>query len=412
MKILFVATVNSIHTVRWLSQLRGRKWDIHLFPAEWPVTVHTALRDVTLHGVGLWRPDGLHPSVKVAGVWPFAKGAFRVSQLAGRCAPGLTRRDRLLARAVRKLKPDIVHALEMQKSGYLTLDARRLSGHRFPPLIYSCWGNDLYYFGRQPEHVERIRRVLGVCDYFAADCERDIRLAREYGFQGEILGYFPGPGGFKIDELLKLREAGPIAARRTIAVKGYESWCGRALTVLIAVHRCVDVLHNYEVIVYSATPEVASVVRHMAMTTPLRIRVLPPSAHEELIKMMGRSRIAIGNSVSDGTPNTMLEAMVMGAFPVQSDTGSTAEWIENEKNGFLTDPEDAGTIEQALRRAITDDELVNKAAEWNARLTRARIEWEVVVPRVIAMYQRVAGAAPRPGETGVDTIPSASEAVS
>lgn len=394
MKILFVATVDSIHTARWLDQLRGQGWEIHLFPAQWPAKVHAALRDVTLHGVGLWRPEGLHASIRVAGVWPFAKGAFRVSQFIERRAPEFARRDCVLARSIRRLRPDIVHALEMQKSGYLTVDARRLAGTPFPPLIYSCWGNDLYYFGRQPEHAARIRRVLDVCDYFTADCERDLRLAGDYGFRGEVVGYFPGPGGFKIDELLKVREAAPVAARRTIVVKGYESWCGRALTALVAVQRCAELLRDYEIVVYSATPEVAAVVRHMALTTPLRIRVLPQSEQEDLIRIMGRSRIAIGNSVSDGTPNTMLEAMIMGAFPLQSDTVSTAEWIEHGRNGLLTNPEDPATIEDALRRAVADDRLVNEAAELNAGKTRARLDWGVVVPKVRAMYENVAKRMP------------------
>lgn len=277
-------------------------------------------------------------------------------------------------------------------------------GPEFPPWIFSCWGNDLFYFGRQPDHEQRIRQVLGACDYFTADCGRDLRLAADFGFRGELLGYFPGPGGFRIDDMLRFRSAGPVASRRTIAVKGYQHWGGRALIALAALHRCADLLRDYEVIVYSATEEVGAVVRHMALTTPLRVRILLQSPHEEIVSVMGRSRIAIGNSVTDGTPNSMLEAMVMGAFPIQSDTISTAEWIESGKNGFLTNPEDAGSIEQALRRAITDDALVNKAAEWNAPLTRARIDWGVVVPRVIAMYRRVAGAPPcRPAADDCDS---------
>ena len=51
---------------------------------------------------------------------------------------------------------------------------------------------------------------------------------------------------------------------------------------------------------------------------------------------MSKSFVYIGNSISDGMPNTMLEAMTMGAFPIQSNPGGvTEEIVENEVNGLL-----------------------------------------------------------------------------
>ena len=161
------------------------------------------------------------------------------------------------------------------------------------------------------------------------------------------------------------------------------------MVALAAVHRCADILQDYEVVVHSASPEVEPVVRHMGLTTKLRVSVLPRSPHADLVRLMGRSRLAIANSVTDGTPNTMLEAMVMGALPIQSDTGSTAEWIRSGENGLLTQPEDVESIERAIRMGIADDTLVERAAEQNDRLTRERIDRAVVVPRVLAAYERV-----------------------
>jgi glycosyltransferase involved in cell wall biosynthesis len=105
---------------------------------------------------------------------------------------------------------------------------------------------------------------------------------------------------------------------------------------------------------------------------------------------MGRARIAIGVNVTDGTPNTMLEAMVMGAFPIQSDTISTAEWITHGENGLLVPPEDHEAIAAAIRWALLDDALVDRAAEINAQITAERIDRAVIQPEVIAMYEKVA----------------------
>ena len=34
MRVLFVAMADSIHTARWIRQLQGQGWDLHLFPVD------------------------------------------------------------------------------------------------------------------------------------------------------------------------------------------------------------------------------------------------------------------------------------------------------------------------------------------------------------------------------------------
>ena len=393
MRILFVALSNSITTARWIDQLGGTGWDLHLFPAERGVRHHPQIQGVTLHDCGLCRPEDVNPEMRVQGLWPFRKGGYRVQRL----LEGHTRwrRDRaqLLAATIKRLKPDMVHSIEMQRAGYLTLAARKkLEGKHFPPWIYSCWGNDIYLFHDRPEHTDRVSQVLAAADYFTADCERDVQLAKKHGFRSTVLGVFPGPGGFDVAQMRALGCDIPASARKTIAVKGYQSseFGGRALVALQALHRCADVLKGHRIVIYSAAPEVRAVAAHIAGVTGLSIDILLQSEHDAVVRLLGGSRIHLALSVSDGTPNAMLEAMVMGAFPVQSDTLSTAEWIEPERNGLLVPAEDPLAVERAIRTALKNDILVDRAAEINTGLTRDRIDRSVVQPRVLEMYKRVA----------------------
>ena len=43
-----------------------------------------------------------------------------------------------------------------------------------------------------------------------------------------------------------------------------------------------------------------------------------------------------------------------------------------------------------VRRAVTDDALVDRAAEINAQLAAERLDHSVIQPQVIEMYERVA----------------------
>jgi len=390
MRILFVALSDSITTARWIDQLHGTGWDLHLFASERRRDHHPALHDLTLHGAGLWRPDGLDPSVRVAGLWPLRRGSYRVQMLLRQLGWGGGNRARLLASAIRRVRPDIVHSLEMQRAGYLTLACRRAMRERFPPWIYSVWGSDIYHFGRQPEHAERIRKVLRTCAFLMADCRRDVRLALENGFSGEVLGVFPGGGGLDREEIGRHRMAGSVGDRRTIVVKGYDNdlWGGRALIALQAVHRCADVLRDYEIVVYAATPYVKAEAGHIRAVSGLSIRCLTRVPHEQILDLMGQSRISLAVGTTDGTPNSLLEAMALGAFPIQSDTVSTGEWIENGANGYLVPPEDSVAIEKALRLALGDDALVDRAAEANSAIITERADRPTVARAVVEAYER------------------------
>lgn len=389
MRILFVGMSESVHLARWIGQLTALGWDLHLYPSRTRNAVHPDMPPIALHGTGVWQSGAFPSQVRVVEAWPFRRGAYRADRLGHRLVPGHDDPVRRLARVIRRVRPDLIHCLEMQHGGYLLKAAAdRLRGP-LPPVVYSCWGNDIYFFSKQPYHRRRIAEFLGICDYLMADCERDLTLAPEFGFRGETLGNFPTPGGFTIDRMLEWRDAGAPSKRRTIAVKGYDHWAGRALVALRGLARAADLLSGYDIEVFSPSKNVLPVIEHIAAVNGLRIRALPASSHTEMLSLLGRSRIHLAVSISDGTPNTMLEAMVMGALPIQSDTVSTGEWIDDGVNGFLVPGEDSAAIEQSLRRALQDTPLVDDAARRNLAIARERIDECVVFPRVEAAYRQV-----------------------
>ena len=80
----------------------------------------------------------------------------------------------------------------------------------------------------------------------------------------------------------------------------------------------------------------------------------------------------------------------MNAFPIQSDTESTAEWITNGVNGLLVDPNNPLEIADAIRKAVDDDTLIKKAAEINSTLTFQKLDISLVKPKVVEMYRLLA----------------------
>jgi glycosyltransferase involved in cell wall biosynthesis len=393
LRILFVAFPESIHVVRWINQMTDQGWDIYLFPArEGPF--HPGFRNLTTYGVFTFPPANLDRSVKWQQLWPPARGTSRIGGLACRFRPALKDRTAWLARVIKKVKPDLVHSLEFQHAGYLTLAAKHLlaaEGFDFPKWAVTNWGSDIYLFGRLPEHAEKIQTILSECDFYHCECHRDVALATSLGLKGEALPVFPVTGGFDTAQMQQFRAPGKTSARRVIALKGYQNWAGRALVGLRAIELCADVLKGYTVCIYMPEPDVKLAAALVSHGTGIPFEIEPQGwTREHVLRMHGRARVSIGLSISDAISTSLLEAMTMGSFPIQSNTGCGDEWITGGENGLLVPPESPEAVAAALRRAVTDDELVDRAAEINSRVTAERIDVSVVKPQVVSMYERIA----------------------
>ncbi len=155
---------------------------------------------------------------------------------------------------------------------------------------------------------------------------------------------------------------------------------------------CADVLQGYHIFVQLASPDVEMAAELMASHTGLSIETKPLEWHtdyEEVMRRYGRARIHIGLSIADAISQSLLESMVMGAFPIQSCTACSDEWIVDGEGGLIVPPEDPHIVAEAIRRAVTDDALVDRAAQINAETVQQRLAYADVKEKVIAMYNTV-----------------------
>lgn len=389
MKLLFVAGAYTTHTSRWIKQLSETRWDIHVFDPQNKL-IHPELKNVTLH-TG-WKKPSAPEGTMVRYRWPFLKGRHVVQRYMPRFWRLIVPESYLrLSKLIEELKPDCIHSLGMQAYSYCLLDARNYIGGQLPaPWIYSCMGSDIFYWGQFQEHQGKIKQVLEACDYFIANCERDVRLARQFGFKGEVLGLFQGGGGYPIEKMQNFRQSGPSSQRKVVAVKGFQHFAGRAFNAIESLRQCLDYLMGYTVVIYQAHPDVIQKAYEYLRCPTIKLEIMPRSPVEDMWKLFGQSRISLGVSVSDGVPNAMIEAMIMGAMPIQTDPGgATSEWINDGINGLIIPPDSIEKIASAIKRGLTDDVLVDNAAISNLFLTTERINRPVVQKKVVNLYQYV-----------------------
>ena len=104
---------------------------------------------------------------------------------------------------------------------------------------------------------------------------------------------------------------------------------------------------------------------------------------------MQKSLLYIGNSISDGMPNTLLEAMAMGAFPIQSNPGNvTQEVIEHGKNGFIIDnPLDTDEIARLITDALSDEKLRYEAYHYNLDFIEKNYNRKQLKNKIVDLYK-------------------------
>jgi glycosyltransferase involved in cell wall biosynthesis len=102
-----------------------------------------------------------------------------------------------------------------------------------------------------------------------------------------------------------------------------------------------------------------------------------------------QAQVVVSLSTHDGTPNTLLEAMACGCFPVVGDIESLREWITPGVNGLLTAPDDSHALAEAILQALEQPALRQHAAAHNLRLITERAEYGRVMQQAEEFYRKL-----------------------
>ena len=281
--------------------------------------------------------------------------------------------------------------MEFQHASYNVLRAKELLKSDFPKWMAINCGSDIYYYQHFPDHYQQINRLLKNIDYYACGCERDLEIAKKIGMTAKANPVFPNTGGFNLDNIALLRTTEKTSERKLIMVKGYQHFVGRALTALEAILQCADVLKEYHIVVFLASPQVRQQVQYIKEQYALNISVLEHTDHDKMLQFFAKARIYLGVSLSDGTPQAMIEAMALGAFPIQTNTACCDEWFEDGISGFSIPFDDVAYISRKIRDALMSDELVNKASDINWDVICRRADRKQIKALEIKTYQEILG---------------------
>ena len=307
---------------------------------------------------------------------------------------------RRLRELITEISPDIVHAMRIPFEGIMAAKSMPAG----LPLIISVWGNDFTLFAASNPLISRqTKMALQRADALHCDCRRDLQLAiRDWGFDSKKAStVLPGSGGVRTSvfypapasdfrKRLNISNDAPVV----INPRGFRTYVRN------------DIFFQAIPLVLKQRPEAVFVCTGMRANPVAEkwasefgikdnVRLLPVVSHDEMADLFRAAEVTVSPSQHDGTPNTLLEAMACGCFPVAGNIESVREWITDGENGLLCDPTDKESIARAILRAFEDHALRDKARDYNLSLVTEKAEYNSVMTKAEEFYHQVAQATAR-----------------
>jgi len=393
-RILFIGHGDSTHSHAWIDLLAGAQFNVRLFslpggvpPDEW--SVRTYVSDATSRRLDGRSRRRLYPAGRLA------RAPKRVYARLVSSARAVE--QRWLAQVVREWKPSIIHTLGLDPAGEFYFDTRSAYGLESIGrwIAQTRGGSDLALSRFDPPRAARLAEMMRAADCIVSDNAVNFEIAREMGVDPDRLspiGTVPGTGGVDIDELRSYASGAPSTRSIVLWPKAYECPWSKALPVFEAFVRCWDRLPSCEIHLLATVPETRMWFNALPPHIKDACRIDDRIPRADVLRLMGRARVMLAPSLVDGTPNSMFEAMATGAFPILSPLDTIRPLVQDGSNVLFARNLYPDEIAEALVRAMTDDALVDHAADRNLARVRQLANRATVRPRVLAMYERFATA--------------------
>ncbi len=270
----------------------------------------------------------------------------------------------LAALAVRRLRPDVVHAILESYAGAALILCRALTQ---ATCILTCQSTNTRFL---------LRRMHAAAHYVTVISSALLRRAARFGRSDAVLI----PNGLHV---AAVPQRGRIVGRvlfvgRLVRVKGVD-------TLLKALAKLPPHSHLRIVGEGKAKPDL------MLLATRLHIRdrveflgyIPTPDVYEEYAK----AEVFCGLSRSEALGNVFLEAQAAGCAVVAANVGGIPDIVQHEKTGLLVPPNDPDAAARAIAALLDDDQLRRRLGE-AGRKNAQSYDWASIAERYAALYTR------------------------
>ena len=342
--IFLIAFPNSVHVENWISNIDKNKFKIIIYPSSF----HKPSINLSKYIIPYDKiPMTLKIFSSIISIFNFSKFFFNTKIYIKQ----LKYNNSILSFTINKFKPHIVHCMEMQHAGYLYLDAKKIK-HNINKVIVSNYGSDIFYYQKFQYHKKKIKSLLDDNNIYTCESNRDVRLAKKIK---RNLKYFMIPNSCPITVKNKIDKR-KFNSKKGIIIKGYQSKFGRAIYILNTLSSINYKLSNIRIYIFSCSYLTRLFIKIRSRN--LNIKIIETLPKKELMKYFSKSRIYIGASISDGLSTSAIDAVNSFVFPIQSDSSTLNEILNEPKCIFNLNKK--GDLKIKLINALDDKDIYSK----------------------------------------------------
>jgi glycosyltransferase involved in cell wall biosynthesis len=363
--LAFFGDPNSVHVRRWLGFFSDRGHRVTLIlPADKVVD------------------PGMPPAIVIERLPPFASGRVRLM--------GALATRRALARQLRRLDPDVLHA------HYVTGNAWRAWLSGFHPYVVTVWGSDVLGIGRQSRRRRLYARLaLHAADIVTGGSADLVRAAAAAGARPERTRYIH----FGVDTDRFSPGPDPTALRARLGLEGRRVLLSnRLLAPLYRQGVVVQVLAQLPpdvvavMTAYRSQPDEVARIRELAGGVGVadRLRIVDALEEAELPDLYRLADVIVSIPASDGGPITVAEALAVGRPIVATNLPSLREWLTELDPEALVPVDDVAATAAAVKTLLSRSpgERQELAARGRAAVME-RADWRTNMERMEAIYREL-----------------------
>lgn len=390
MRILFVADGRSPTALNWIEYFAIQGDDIHLVSL-FPCQIDFGLASLTilpLRFSGLIGGTQTVKGLKTKILQRLAPPKIR-TWIRHRFVPASIPHNVPVLRAlISKVRPDIVHAMRIPYEGMLTAQTFSSLDQAWMPFLISVWGNDFTLHAPATKILSQLTRLtMEMADGLHADCYRDQNLSSVWGFDcaNKPAMVLPGSGGIQLDVFYppEMEPAPVVINPRGLRVYVRNDTFFQSVPMVLDKHPEVKFLcPNMEGQVEAENWVENLGIQHATTLLPFQERAAMASLYRQ-------ASIVVSPSLHDGTPNTLLEAMACGCFPVAGDIETIREWINPGVNGLVFDPNDPKSLADNICFALENRMLRIRAKNQNINLIKEKAEYRTSMSKAEEFYRHL-----------------------
>ena len=367
MKICYVADGASIHTQRWVNYFAKKGHEVHLI---------------------CWKlMPGYDENIHIHLLTRLAPKIWAVSQYLSALLWIFQTRH-----LVKKINPDIVDGHFITVYGFLAACSC------FHPLVVSAWGSDiLVQPKRNPLSKFTTKYALKKADTII--CLFPIDVAKE---QITELGIDSNKIrtlllGVDTAEFNQSRHDDQI--RRTLGIESSQPILisTRALAPIYNVETLVKAISlvlaeiPQAKFVIAGTGEQQSYLEELARVQGISnsTKFIGWIPRTELPKYLSSADIYVSSSLSDGTSNSLLEAMACELAPIVTDIPANQPWINDGENGFLFPTKDYKTLASKIIYLLNNEEVRENFSRRSREIVQNKAEQQTEMKKLERVYHEL-----------------------